>query len=77
MSAGFQLGAGILQGFFGVFQDMIGVLTIAVMGSEISSSELRLSGATCINNKNFTVFDGYSKSHENHLISILCFARTG
>ena len=77
MPAGFQLGAGILEGFFGVFQDMVGVLAVAVMGGEIGGSELRLSGTTGINDKSFPMFDGYSESHEKHLISIRYSARTG
>ena len=74
--ASFQLGTGVLQGFFGVFQDVVGVLAVAVIDGEVGSGELRLSGATGVNNKSFPMFDRYSESHENHLISMLYSART-
>ncbi len=72
----FQLGAGILQGFFGVFQDMVSILAVAVMGGEISSRILRLSGTTGINDEGFPMFDRYSESHENHLFPAPCSTRT-
>lgn len=69
--AGFQLSAGVLQVFFGVFQDVVGVLAVAVIDGEIGSRELCLSGTTGVNNEGFPMFDGYSESHGNHLFSAL------
>ena len=71
VSAGFQLGAGILQGFFGMFQDLVGVLTVTVVDGKVGSCELRLSGTTGVNNKCFPMFHSYSESHESHLFFAL------
>jgi len=67
----FELRAGVLQGFFGVFQDVVSILAVAVIDSEVGSRKLRLGGATGVDYERFPVFHGYSELHERHLFSAL------
>jgi hypothetical protein len=66
-----------LQGFFGVFQDVIGVLAVAVIDREVGRGILRLGGATGLYDEAFAMFDGYSEAHGIFPLVVLQTAPTG
>jgi hypothetical protein len=74
---GFQLSTVILQRFFCVFQDVIGVLAIAMIDREVGRGILRLGGTTGLYDEAFPMFDGHSKAHGNSLIVGLQAGPTG